>query len=91
MKHYEPGTPRVAFALAAVAISVITFALFLVAPSSVESGGQLSATTEARQSVSPAPSAADLPPGNRRLMTSWVNAFKTHQKAWSIASRRHEA
>jgi hypothetical protein len=53
MKHYEFGTPRAAFALAAFAIAAITFGLVVAAPAHIESGGQTTATTEARHAPAP--------------------------------------
>ena len=58
MKRYEPNTPRVGFALAAVAITTITFGLFVVVPMDVESPGMASGTTAAAQAVTPVVSAA---------------------------------
>lgn len=53
MNHYRPGTPRAALAVAAFAISLTTWAIFVAAPSAVESGTPSSAITEARQVAPP--------------------------------------
>jgi hypothetical protein len=64
MKHYESGTPRAAFALVAFAIAAITFALVVAAPAHIESGGQTTATTEARQE--PAPTSMNVAQSHRQ-------------------------
>jgi hypothetical protein len=38
MKRYKPSTPRAAFAIAALAMSTITFSLVVVLPATMYSG-----------------------------------------------------
>lgn len=53
MNRFKPSTPRVATAIAAVVMTVITFGLFIVVPATIGSDGQ-SARTQAANGVPPA-------------------------------------
>jgi len=50
MKPYQPSTPRAAFAVAAVALSAITFSLAVVVPATMDAGGRRAAAVVARVS-----------------------------------------
>ena len=39
MRHYEPSTPRVAFGLAAAAMTALTLSAFLLVPAKTDSYG----------------------------------------------------
>lgn len=39
MKRFEPSTPRAAAAVAALAMTLITFGLAIVVPATIEAGG----------------------------------------------------
>jgi hypothetical protein len=50
MKQYKPSTPRTAFAIAALAMSTITFSLVVVLPATIHSGS-IDARAEAATKV----------------------------------------
>jgi hypothetical protein len=52
MNRYEPGTPRAAFAIAALALSALTMALLVAAPASIEGSTTVLATTPAAVAAS---------------------------------------
>jgi hypothetical protein len=54
MNRFESATPRVALAIAAVAMTVVTFGLLVVVPATIESGGQEVRTQAAAKVVTPA-------------------------------------
>jgi hypothetical protein len=41
MNRYDPGTPRIAFGIVAIAMTAITIGLLVVLPSQMESNGHL--------------------------------------------------
>lgn len=47
MKPYQPSTPRAALAVAAVALSAITFSLAVVVPATMDAGGRRAAAVVA--------------------------------------------
>jgi hypothetical protein len=54
MNRYETTNPRAAFGLAAVAMTLITIAMMVVAPATLESGGDATRSLASRTAVSPA-------------------------------------
>ena len=52
MKNYEPSTPRTAFGAIACALTVVTFALAVVAPATLVAQGQASQIA-AQKAVAP--------------------------------------
>ena len=54
MNRFESSTPRVALAIAAVAMTVVTFGLLVVVPATIESGSQDVRTQAAAKFVMPA-------------------------------------
>jgi hypothetical protein len=55
MKRYEPTLPRTASGMSAVAMTVLTFGLLVVAPAHVASQKSEAGTIVARKADSPAP------------------------------------
>jgi hypothetical protein len=53
MKRFEPSTPRAAAAVAAVAMTLITFGLLIVVPAMLETDGN-GGRAQATNAVSPA-------------------------------------
>ena len=54
MKRYETSTPRVAFGIAAVAMTALTFGMSVVAPLGASSGSREIGTLAAGSAVAPA-------------------------------------
>jgi hypothetical protein len=54
MKPYEPRTPRIAFAIAAVALSVMTMGVMVAAPTAVQSDATLFARPAIEVDITPA-------------------------------------
>ena len=54
MNRFQSSTPRVAFGIAAVAMTVITFGLLILVPATIESGGEAGHAQAAAKSVAPA-------------------------------------
>ena len=56
MNRFQSSTPRLVIGLTAVAMTVITFGLFVVVPATIESGS-VDARTQAARVVAPAATA----------------------------------
>ena len=54
MNRFESSTPRVALAIAAVAMTVVTFGLLVVVPATIESGSENDRTQASAKVVRPA-------------------------------------
>jgi hypothetical protein len=53
MSRYETSTPRISFGLAAIALSVVTFALTVILPAHLESGSGNDGSSALAQSAAP--------------------------------------
>lgn len=65
MKQYKPSTPRAAFAIAALAMTTITFGLVIALPAALESG---SGGALAQAGTIPIDSVATTPSQNALLL-----------------------
>ena len=62
MNRYQPSTPRVTFGIAAAAMTVITFALLVIVPTTMNSMGDEVGTVAASTVVKPTPAVVALSP-----------------------------
>ena len=62
MNRYQPSTPRVTFGIAAAAMTVITFALLVLVPSTMDSTSDEVGTVAASTVVKPTPAVVALSP-----------------------------
>jgi hypothetical protein len=62
MNRYQPSTPRVTFGIAAAAMTVITFALLVIVPTTMDSMGDEVGTVAASTVVKPTPAVVALSP-----------------------------
>ena len=62
MNRYQPSTPRVTFGIAAAAMTVITFALLVLVPSTMDSMSDEVGTVAASTVVKPTPAVVALSP-----------------------------
>jgi hypothetical protein len=63
MNRYQPSTPRVTFGIAAAAMTVITFALLVIVPTTMDSMGDEAGTVVAASTVvKPTPAVVALSP-----------------------------
>jgi len=62
MNRYQPSTPRVTFGIAAAAMTVITFALLVIVPSTMDSMSDEVGTVAASTVVTPTPAVVALSP-----------------------------
>ena len=62
MNRYQPSTPRVTFGIAAAAMTVSTFALLVIVPTTMDSMGDELAPVAASTVVKPTPAVVVLSP-----------------------------
>jgi hypothetical protein len=63
MNPYQPSTPRVTFGIAAAAMTVITFALLVIVPTTMDSmGDEVGTVVAASTVVKPTPAVVALTP-----------------------------
>lgn len=62
MNRFQSSTPRAAFGIAAVAMTVVTFGLLVVVPATIESGSEDVRTQTSAKLVTPAATAVVMSP-----------------------------
>src|SRR2546426_354421 len=62
MNRYQPSTSRVTFGIAAAAMTVITFALLVIVPTTMDSMGDEAGTVAASTVLTPTPAVVALTP-----------------------------
>jgi hypothetical protein len=62
MNRFQSSTPRAAFGIAAVAMTVVTFGLLVVVPATIESGSEDVRTQASAKLVTPAATAVVIGP-----------------------------
>ena len=68
MNNYQSSSPRVALGIAAVAMTAVTFGVFIVMPATIESGGEGVRTQAATKIVTPAVTEAVIIPGRIEVL-----------------------
>jgi hypothetical protein len=68
MNNYRSSTPRVALGIAAVAMTAVTFGVFIVMPATIESGGEGVRKEAAAKVVTPAVTEAVIIPARIEVL-----------------------
>jgi hypothetical protein len=78
MNRFQSSTPRAAFGIAAVAMTVVTFGLLVVVPATIDSGGENVRTQASAKLVAPAATEVVMTPAR-------IDALGVREMEWASA------